>query len=47
MDSNVLFLKYEDCHRVSAWGGASRAGRVLAWVPQGRVLRGGYLGGVS
>ena len=30
MDSNVLFLKYEDMHRVSAWG----------WAPQGECLRG-------
>lgn len=34
MDSNVLFLKYEDMHRVSAWG----------WVHRGRVLRGERLG---
>ena len=44
MDSNVLFLKDEDMHRVSAWGWVPQ-GRVLrVW---GRVLRGGCLGGVS
>ena len=28
--ANVLFLKYEDMHRVSAWG----------WAPQGECLGG-------
>lgn len=50
MDSNVLFLKYEDMHRVSAWGGAPVGG---AWggasgaCPEGVGAWGRCLGDVS